>query len=51
MEQHIVNMDHIVTITGNDLHLFDKQILPLSSVYKKALLNSVVNNNVLTRFA
>jgi len=50
-KQYIINLDHIVTIATNEIHLSDKQIIPLSPVYKQELLEVTVSKKIITRFA
>ncbi|MBC7915128.1 MAG: response regulator transcription factor [Pyrinomonadaceae bacterium] len=50
-KQYIINLEHIITITTNEIHLANKQVIPLSSVYKQELLDVVVNKKIITRFS
>ncbi|MDB5131242.1 MAG: hypothetical protein JWR02_991 [Mucilaginibacter sp.] len=48
-KQYIVNLFHIVTITANDVVLFDKQLIPISAPARQEVIELLTNNNVLTR--
>jgi DNA-binding LytR/AlgR family response regulator len=50
-KQYIINFEHIITITTNEIHLLNKQVVPLSIVYKQELLDVVVNKKIITRFS
>ncbi|MDF3077370.1 MAG: hypothetical protein K0S09_1259 [Sphingobacteriaceae bacterium] len=48
-KQFIVGLEHVVTITANEAHLSNKQIVPLSAVSRQELIDRVVNDRVLSR--
>jgi len=50
-KQYMVNLQHIVTITNNEVQLSDKQTIPISSVCRQEVIDLVVNNKVLSRSA
>jgi len=50
-KQYIVNLQHIVTITNNEVLLADKQTIPISAVCRQEVIDLVVNDKVLTRSA
>jgi DNA-binding LytR/AlgR family response regulator len=50
-KQYILNLEHITTITSNEILLFNKQVVPLSAVYKQELLDIVVNKKIITRYS
>ncbi|HEY5326290.1 MAG TPA: LytTR family DNA-binding domain-containing protein [Mucilaginibacter sp.] len=48
-KQYIVNLFHIVTITANEVVLFDKQIVPINTAARQEVLELLTNNKLLTR--
>jgi two-component system LytT family response regulator len=48
-KQYIVNLDHIVTISANEVHLSNKHVIPISMACRQEVMDLIVNNNMLTR--
>ncbi len=48
-KQYIVNLFHIVSITANEVVLFDKQTVPISTAARQELIELLTNNKLFTR--
>jgi len=48
-KQYIANLNFIITIGTNDLHLLDKQTIPVSTTYRQELLDTFVNKDIIKR--
>lgn len=50
-KQFIVNLQHVVTITGNSILLTYKKMIPLGMMYKQTLLDQIVNKKIITKLS
>jgi two-component system LytT family response regulator len=48
-KQYIVNLNFVATVTANDVHFLDKQIIPVSATYRQKLLDIFVNKDIIKR--
>ncbi|RNL53416.1 LytR/AlgR family response regulator transcription factor [Pedobacter jejuensis] len=49
-KQYIINVHHISTITAHEVHLTSNFIVPISSINRQELLDSVIDKKTLSRF-
>lgn len=48
-KQHIVNLNHIGTVTATDIHFLNKEVIPVSGTYRQQLLDAFVNKELIKR--
>jgi two-component system LytT family response regulator len=48
-KQYIVNLNHIHTVAISDIHFYNNQIIPISSLYRQELLEAFVNKDIIKR--